>query len=99
MEDGASRISENEEAAVKLGNRIAIVTGGGRGIGRAIAMRFAAEGAAVVLAATGREGLDDTAARIRAQGGNALACVTDVTEEAAVARMVEATIAEFGRLD
>src|SRR5437764_8777366 len=95
----AESAGESMEGDMKLANRAAIVTGGGRGIGRAIAMRFAAEGAAVVLAATGREGLDVTASDIRTQGGNVLACVTDVTNEAAVVEMVAATIAEFGRLD
>jgi len=84
---------------MKLANRTAIVTGGGRGIGRAIALRFAGEGAAVVLAATGREALEATAAEIRARGGNALACAADVSDEASVAHLVAATIAEFGRLD
>jgi NAD(P)-dependent dehydrogenase (short-subunit alcohol dehydrogenase family) len=84
---------------VKLADRVAIITGGGRGIGRAIALRYAAEGASVVLAATGREALERTAGEIRAAGGRALASVTDVTDEAAVTRMVGATLAEFGRLD
>ena len=84
---------------MKLADRVAIITGGGRGIGRAIALRFAAEGAAVVLAATGRQALEETAGEIRAAGGRALASVTDVADEAAVARMVAVTMAEFGRLD
>src|SRR5262245_52208919 len=85
--------------AVKLAGRVAIVTGGGRGIGRAIALRFAGEGAAVVLAATGRDGLERTAAEVRAAGGRALALSTDVADEVAVARMVGAAVSEFGRLD
>ena len=84
---------------VKLAQRVAIITGGGRGIGRAIALRFVAEGAAVVLAATGREGLEATAGEIRSAGGRASISVTDVADEAAVARMVAATMSEFGRLD
>jgi len=84
---------------VKLAHKVAIVTGGGRGIGRAIAMRFAAEGAAVTLAGTGRDHLEATAAEIAAAGGRAQAVVADVSDEPAVARMTEATVGRFGRLD
>ncbi len=84
---------------MKLAQRVAIITGGGRGIGRAIAMRFVSEGASVVLAATGREGLEETAAEVRAAGGRAFVRVTDVADEASVTRMVAATMQEFGRLD
>jgi NAD(P)-dependent dehydrogenase (short-subunit alcohol dehydrogenase family) len=84
---------------VKLEGRVAIITGGGRGIGRAIARRFVAEGAAVVLAATGRKGLEETAAEIRAAGGRASVTETDVADESAVARMVAGAMAEHGRID
>jgi len=84
---------------VKLAGKVAIVTGGGRGLGRAIALRFAAEGAALALAGTGAPHLETTAAEITAHGGRALALVTDVANEAAVAAMVAATVQRFGRLD
>ncbi|HEY6194560.1 MAG TPA: SDR family NAD(P)-dependent oxidoreductase, partial [Candidatus Eisenbacteria bacterium] len=53
---------------MKLAGKVAIVTGGGHGLGRAIALRFAAEGAAVALTGTGRERLEATAAEIVAAG-------------------------------
>ena len=86
-------------ASGKLAGQVAIVTGGGHGIGGAIARRFAAEGAAVALAGTGREALEATARAIRAAGGRATALPTDVADEAAVERLVASTLAEHGRLD
>jgi NAD(P)-dependent dehydrogenase (short-subunit alcohol dehydrogenase family) len=84
---------------MKLAGRVAIVTGGGRGLGREIALRFASEGAAVVVAGTRREALEATAREIVAAGGRSLAVTTDVSNEADVVRMVDATLAAFGRLD
>jgi len=84
---------------VKLERRAAIVTGGGHGIGRAIALRFAAEGCAVVIAGTARERLDATAQELRGQGARVQVSVTDVGDEAAVERMVVGAVAAFGRLD
>jgi len=84
---------------VRLSNKVALITGGGRGIGRAIALRFASEGAAVMLAATRRDALEATATEIRKLGGPAATIVADVADEAAVKRMVAATVAELGRLD
>jgi meso-butanediol dehydrogenase/(S,S)-butanediol dehydrogenase/diacetyl reductase len=82
-----------------LGGQVAIVTGAGRGIGHAIAVALAREGATVVLAARTRQQLAQTAAAIRESGGTALAIPTDVTQDAAVEAMVEQAIAELGRLD
>src|SRR5262249_60989394 len=84
--------------SAKLQGQVAIVTGGGRCIGRALALRFAAEGAALALAGTGRDALEATAGEIRGGGGRASAVPTDVADEAAVERLVAATLAEFGRL-
>ena len=82
-----------------LPGQVAIVTGAGRGIGHAIAVALAREGATVVLAARTRQQLAQTAAAIRESGGTALAIPTDVTQDAAVEAMVEQAIAELGRLD
>jgi len=84
---------------VRLSGQVALITGGGRGIGRAIALRFVAEGAAVMLAATKREPLEATAAEIRKAGGRAATAVVDVADEAAVKTVVAATLGELGRLD
>jgi len=84
---------------VRLSGQVALITGGGRGIGRAIALRFVSEGAAVMLAATKRESLEATAAEIRKAGGRAATAVVDVADEAAVKTVVAATLGELGRLD
>ena len=82
-----------------LTGQVAIVTGAGRGIGHAIAMALAREGAAVVLAARTRQELAQAAATIRESGGTALAIPTDVTQDGAVEAMVEQTAGELGRVD
>lgn len=84
---------------MKLEGKVAIITGGGRGIGRVIARRFADAGAAVTVSGTNKEALDRVAQEIRESGGRALAFVADVADEAAVENLVAATLAEFGRLD
>jgi NAD(P)-dependent dehydrogenase (short-subunit alcohol dehydrogenase family) len=84
---------------MKLDKKVSIVTGGGRGIGRAIALRFASEGAAVVVAGTTAESIESVAQEIRARGGRALAVGADVSDEAQVARMVASVIDEFGGID
>jgi NAD(P)-dependent dehydrogenase (short-subunit alcohol dehydrogenase family) len=84
---------------VKLDGRVSIVTGGGRGIGRAIALSFASEGARVVLAGSVQQVLDDVAGEIRREGGTALPIRADVSDEAAVEQMVAAALKEFGRID
>src|SRR5437763_1372165 len=83
----------------ELTGKVAIVTGAGRGLGRSMAQALVEAGAAVTVAArTGTE-LDAFVDEVKAMGGQALACPTDITDEIAVQRMVEATVQTFGRLD
>jgi len=84
----------------ELDGRVAIVTGGARNIGRAIALDLADGGAdVVVVARADLKGIRSTASEIEAKGSKALAVQADVTSEADVRRMVDETLARFGRLD
>ena len=82
-----------------LTNKIAIVTGGTQGIGKATAMRLAAEGACVAIVARDRSRLDRVAAEMAATGGRVVAVQADVGHAADCVRIVAETIAAFGRLD
>jgi 2-hydroxycyclohexanecarboxyl-CoA dehydrogenase len=82
-----------------LADRVAVVTGGGGGIGRGIAARFASEGASVVVAEIDAERAAETVASIAAAGGTVVAEVVDVSEPAGAAHVVERAMAEFGRID
>jgi 3-oxoacyl-[acyl-carrier protein] reductase len=85
---------------MELENRVAIVTGAARNIGRAIALELAAAGAAVVVnAKTALTDVERVAAEIEATGGRALPILADVAGEAAVARMIAAAVERFGRID
>ena len=86
-------------SAPALADHVAIITGAGRGIGRAVATALAAEGAAVVLAARTRSELAATAGEIRAAGARALIVPTDITQDNAAGALVDQTLAEFGRVD
>jgi len=77
----------------------AVVTGASSGIGRAVAERFAADGADVVVCSREQDNVDPVAEGIREDGGSALAVECDVTDRDAVDALVEATVEEFGGLD
>jgi NAD(P)-dependent dehydrogenase (short-subunit alcohol dehydrogenase family) len=84
---------------MRLKNKVAIVTGGGAGIGRAIAERFGREGAAVVIAEIDPVNGEAAQNSIRDAGGVALFVRTDVSDEAQVKVMVDTTLREFGKID
>jgi len=83
----------------RLEQRIAIVTGAGQGIGRAIARGFAREGAGVVIADVNEESARTVKDEIEAGGGRALAMRTDVSNEISVQTMAKKSVEEFGRID
>jgi 3-oxoacyl-[acyl-carrier protein] reductase len=86
--------------ASELSGKVALVTGGARNIGRAIAYALSAGGAAVMVnARNSRAEAEQTVAQIHAAGGRAALHIADVTDAGAVAAMVAAAVAQFGRLD
>ncbi len=85
--------------ALKLDGKVAIITGAGRGLGRAMAAKFAEAGADIVAAARTQSQLEETAALVRKTGRKCLIVTTDVTDSAAVNAMARAAIREMGRID
>src|SRR6185312_14673099 len=100
-----SRSKENAEAhresfmAGILDGKVALVTGGASGIGRATAVAMAREGARVAVSDLSKEGLEGTVAMINGIGGQSIAVEGDVTEDTDVANMVARTVSAFGRID
>ena len=83
----------------QLANQIAVVTGAGRGIGRAIALKFATAGAAVVCVSRTAENSERAAGEVRALGVKSWACAVDVADSAAVNTAGEKILTEAGRVD
>ena len=84
---------------MRLDGKVAIVTGAASGLGKAIAVRFAQEGAAVAIADLNRQAADAAAAEIASAGGRAIGVAMDVTSEEDVNAGVAATVAAFGGVD
>ena len=84
---------------MRLAGRVAAITGGALGIGRATALAFAAEGAAVALGDIEIDAAEGVAGEIRARGGRAIAIPLDVGDAGQAQAFVERVVAELGRLD
>ncbi len=82
-----------------LKEKVAVITGGGRGLGRAIALAYAREGALLVLAARSVPGLEETRAMVVDLGGEALVVPTNISNAESVAALSQHTLAHFGRVD
>ena len=84
---------------MRLKDKVAIITGSARGIGQATALKFAAEGARVVVCDLERKAVDEVVAQIVRAGGNAIGFTVDVTDKAGIAAMVKGVMDAHGRID
>jgi 3-oxoacyl-[acyl-carrier protein] reductase len=84
---------------MRLQDKVAIITGAGRGIGQATAVKFAHEGARVVVCDVQPELIDETVRMCKESRGDAFGCVADVRDPQSLALMVDATLAKWGRVD
>jgi len=92
-------IEDRMNTPTHMNGKVALVTGAGRGIGRALAVEFARHGASVVCAARTEADLNETAALVRALNVPCLAVPTDVSDTSQVQQLVEQAIREFGQID
>src|SRR5512146_3314238 len=88
-----------EGRSMRLTDKVSIITGAGQGIGRATALKFAAEGAKVAVCDINPAAVDDTVHAIREAGGEAAGYVVDVTDKDSIARMVAGVMAKWARID
>lgn len=86
-------------AAIGLEGKVAVITGGSRGIGRAIAMRLSAEGAKVAICGRNLAAAEEVVAEIEAAGATGMAVAADVSRESEADALIHASIKRFGRLD
>jgi 3-oxoacyl-[acyl-carrier protein] reductase len=91
--------SKTTEKFMSLAGHVAFITGASQGIGRACALKLAAKGASVAIAARNQEKLNELASEIGVSGGKAAACALDVTDEEQIKSAVKAAIAQFGKID
>jgi 3-oxoacyl-[acyl-carrier protein] reductase len=84
---------------MRLAGKVSIITGAARGIGHATALKFAREGAVVVVCDLEQQAVDATVREVREAKGEALGFVVDVTKPATIRAMVDAVMAKFGRID
>lgn len=87
------------EVKFDLSGKVAVVTGGGRGIGRAIALGLAGSGASVVVSSRTQKEIEAVAEEVKKMGGKALAVVSDLTVNEQLENLVNATVKEFGKID
>src|SRR5208282_5908480 len=85
--------------SLKLDGKVAIITGAGRGLGRAMAVKLAETGADIVAAARTRSELDETADAVKKTGRKCLVVPTDMTVSAQVNALAAATVKQFGKID